>query len=133
VIWALLALLGIPIWFIAVVLIADFRNRNAVRSNPVVFEFKHKKGEGWQRGTSYARWVSDVLIVHSGIALIRSDAAQIDAVRVVGQLEPPPKGLGESPSEVLVEYSGGDSISFAVASENRDALLGPHAEHSDNA
>jgi len=69
-IWALLALLGIPIWFIAVVLLAAFRNRNHVRANPDIFEFEHRKGDGWQRGKSHARWVSDVMILHSGIALM---------------------------------------------------------------
>ncbi|MCL1693957.1 MAG: hypothetical protein M3096_09750, partial [Actinomycetia bacterium] len=73
-----LALLGIPIWLIALILIAAFKNRNTVRSNPGVFEFKSKKGDGWNRGKGYARWVSDVLIVHSGIALIRTAAAQVD-------------------------------------------------------
>ena len=55
--WALLALLGIPLRFIAVVLIAAFRNRNAVRSSPDVFEFKLKKGDGWARLKSFALWV----------------------------------------------------------------------------
>ena len=71
-IWALLALLGIPIWFIAVVLLAAFRNRNHARANPDIFEFKRRKGDGWQRGKSYARWVSDAMIVHSGIALMKA-------------------------------------------------------------
>lgn len=124
-IWALLALLGIPIWFIAVVLLAAFRNRNHVRANPDIFEFKHKKGDGWQRGKSFARWVSDVMIVHSGIALIRVDAAQIEDVSVTHTLDPAPKGLGEQAHEVLIRYSAGKTISFAVSDEYLDAMLGP--------
>ena len=96
VIWATLALLGIPIWFIAVVLIAVFRNRKTVRSNPQVYEFRRKKGDGWQRGMNDARWVSDVLIAHSGLALIRTDAAQVGSIAVLNRIEPAPKGLGES-------------------------------------
>ena len=42
------------------------------------FSYKLKKGDGWQRKKGYARWVSDVLIFHVGIALIRSDAVQVD-------------------------------------------------------
>ncbi len=61
-IWATLALLGIPIWLIAIVLVAAFRNRNKVRANPDVFEYKLKKDDGWKRKKGYARWVSDVLI-----------------------------------------------------------------------
>lgn len=55
-IWATLALLGIPIWFIAVVLIAAFKNRNAVRSNPNEFACRLKKGDGWRRKKGCARW-----------------------------------------------------------------------------
>jgi hypothetical protein len=54
-IWATLALLGIPIWLIAIVLIAAFRNRNKVRANPDVFEYKLKKDDGWKRKKGYAR------------------------------------------------------------------------------
>ena len=124
-VWALLALLGIPIWFIALVLIAAFRNRRKVRSDPSVFTFKARKDDGWRRGKVHARWVSDVLITHSGIALIRMDAAKVDAVTIRGPIEPPPKGLGESASEVCVAYAEGSALSVAVSAENLDAMLGP--------
>lgn len=124
-IWALLALLGIPLWFIAVVLIAAFKNRHAVRSNPDVFEFRIKNGDKWARRTSFARWISDVLIVHTGIALIRSEAAQVDAISVLDAIEPPPKGLGDSPTELVVTYARGETLSIAVSSEVLDAALGP--------
>jgi len=97
-IWATLALLGIPIWLIAVVLVAAFRNRNAVRSNPDEFDYKLKKDDGWQRKKGYARWVSDVLIFHAGIALIRSDAIQVEAVEALDTVELPSKGLGDKPN-----------------------------------
>ena len=122
---ALLALLGIPLWFIAVVLIAAFRNRKAVRSNPDVFAFKLKKGDSWARGKSFARWVSDVLIVHTGIALIRSEAAQVETINVLDTIEPPPKGLGDRPTELVVTYARGETLSVAVSAENIDAVLGP--------
>ena len=122
---ALLALLGIPLWFIAVVLTAAFRNRNAVRSNPDVFEFKLKNGDGWARSKKFARWVSDVLIVHTGIALIRSEAAQVETISVLDTIEPPPRGLGNSPTELVVTYAGGETLPIAVSAENLDAALGP--------
>jgi hypothetical protein len=125
-IWALLALLGIPIWFIAVVLIAVFRNRKAVRSNLDVFEFRRSKGDGWQRGMNYARWVSDVLIVHVGLALIRTDAAKVESIVLLGEIETAPKGLGEDPSEVLITFEGGATETFGVAAENLNAMMGTH-------
>ena len=124
-IWATLALLGIPIWFIAVILIAAFKNRNAVRSNQAELEYKLKKGDGWKRGKGYARWVSDVLIFHSGIALIRSDAIKVESVEALDTIELPSKGLGDNPTGLLVTYSGGETATVAVSEQNLDAALGP--------
>jgi hypothetical protein len=133
VIWATLALLGIPIWFIALILIAAFKNRKNVRSNPDIFEFKTKKGDGWARGKSYARWVSDVLIVHTGIALIRTAAAQVKAINAVGPVEPSPKGLGDHATELTLTYSGDTEFSFAVSDDDLTAALGPHRGGADSA
>ena len=132
-IWALLALLGIPLWFIAVVLIAAFRNRNAVRSSTDVFEFKLKKGDGWARRKSFARWVSDVLIVHTGIALIRSQAAQVNAINVLDPTQPVPNNPGEVPTELEVAFTNGESLSIAVSAEHLDAALGPTKRSTDSA
>ena len=132
-IWATLALLGIPIWFIALTLIVVFKNRKTVRSNPDIFEFKTKKGDGWARRKSYARWVSDVLIVHTGMALIRTAADQVAAINILGPIEPSPKGLGDRPTEVALTYSGGKEFSFAVSDEDITAALGPNQDAIDSA
>jgi hypothetical protein len=125
VIWATLALLGIPIWLIAIVLIAAFRNRNKVRANPDVFEYNLKKGDGWNRKKGYARWVSDVLIYHAGIALIRTDAFKINTVRILDTTDLPSKGLGDNPIGLEVTYAGGEMATFAVSAQNLGAALGP--------
>jgi hypothetical protein len=125
VIWATLALLGIPIWLIAIVLIAAFRNRNTVRANPDVFEYNLKKGDGWNRKKGYARWVSDVLIYHAGIALIRTDAFKINTVRILDTTDLPSKGLGDNPIGLEVTYAGGEMATFAVSARNLEAALGP--------
>jgi hypothetical protein len=125
VIWATLALLGIPIWFIAVILVAAFRNRNVVRSNPDEFDYKLKKGDKWQRKKGYARWVSDVLIFHAGIALIRSSAVQVEAVAILDTIQLPSSGLGDNPTGLLVTYAGGETATIAVSAQNLDAALGP--------
>ena len=125
-IWATLALLGIPIWLIAIVLVAAFRNRNKVRSNPDVFAYKLKAGDGWKRKKGYARWVSDVLIYHAGIALIRTDAFQISTTRVLDATVPPAKGLGEDPAVLEATYANGETATFAVSAQELDAALGPN-------
>ena len=127
-IWATLALLGIPIWLIAIILIAAFRNRNKVRANPDVFEYKLKKGDGWKRKKGYARWVSDVLIYHAGIALIRTDASQINAVRILDTTVLPLKGLGDNPTGLEVTYADGETATFAVSAQDLEAALGPNKD-----
>lgn len=124
-IWATLALIGIPIWLIAIVLLAVFRNRNKVRSNPDIFAYKLKTGDGWQRKKGYARWVSDVLIFHAGIALIRTNAFQIAATRVPTETAPPTKGLGEDPAVIEVTYEGGKIATIAVEAQKVDMAIGP--------
>ena len=131
-IWATLALLGIPIWLIAIVLIAAFRNRNKVRANPDMFEYKLKKSDGWKRGKGYARWVSDVLIYHAGIALIRTDAFQINTVRILETTDLPPKGLGDNPTGLEVTYTDGETATFAVSAQNLDGALGPNKDSRPN-
>jgi hypothetical protein len=125
VIWATLALLGIPIWLIAIVLIAAFRNRNKVLSNPDIFAYKLKAGDGWQRKKGYARWVSDVLIYHAGTALIRTDAFQIGTTRVHGETVPPVKGLGEDPVSIEVTYANGKTATIAVTAQELYVAIGP--------
>lgn len=127
-IWATLALLGIPIWLIAIVLVAAFRNRNKVRANPDVFAYKLKAGDGWKRKKGYARWVSDVLIYHAGIALIRTDAFQISTAEALDTIVPPAKGLGEKPSAIEVTYTNGETATYAVAAQNLEAALGPNRD-----
>lgn len=124
-IWAALALLGIPIWFIAVILIAAFRNRTAVRSHPDEFDYKLRKGDDWQRKKGYARWVSDVLIFHAGIALMRADAVQVSALETIDTTRLPSKGLGDNPTGLRITYVGGESVVIAVSAQNLDAALGP--------
>ena len=89
------------------------------------FSYKLKKGDGWQRKKGYARWVSDVLIFHVGIALIRSDAVQVDMVEVLDTIDLPSKGLGDNPTGLLVTYMGGGKATIAVSAQNLDAALGP--------
>jgi len=124
-IWALLALLGIPIWFIASILVVVFRNRKKVRSSPDVFEFVGPTDKGWSRRPSYGRWVSDVLIVHMGIALVRTDARQIAAVDCSAQLADPPKRINDGGVEMVLSVSGGDDIRIAVSAAGAEKAAGP--------
>ena len=120
-IWALLAFLGIPIWFLAILLIAVFRNRHQVRTRDDVFRFLQPKDDGWARSVGYARWVSDVLIVHKGPALVDTDAQQVLEVTVVGDVDEPLKKLDGDAVEM--EWAFADSPTKRVAVSRSDVEL----------
>ena len=96
-------------------LIAVLRNRKTVRSASGVFEFFNRSDKGWKRRPGYARWVSDVLIVHYGPALIRTEARRVAAVTVDGAAESSPKKLDEPASQLVFVFADETSLAVAVA------------------
>jgi hypothetical protein len=82
VIWVVLAALGIPLWMVAGARIATLRSRREFKRAPDVFAAKLRLVSGemtglkasWPRRPLYARWVHDVLLIHRGLALVRSGA-----------------------------------------------------------
>ena len=126
-IWALLALLGIPLWFIALILIAAVAQRRSIQRTDGVFRYKVRGDKGWSRGKSVANWVSDVLIGHKGIALLRSEAQQVTAVELIGPPEHPAKGLGDEVVELSFTFAGGERVDVAVAEASLATAMGPFA------
>ncbi len=96
-------------------LIAVFRNCKSFRSASGVFEFFDRSDKGWKRRPGYARWVSDVLIVHSGTALIRTEARQVVTATVDGAVESPPRKLVEPASQLAFVFADETSLKMAVA------------------
>jgi hypothetical protein len=129
-IWAVLALLGVPLWLCAAGILAlVFRNR-ALRKRhgdiPVrVLRPCHTR---WTRG--HAVWISDVF------AWRGSPAAWNEAlVPVIGVRERPAEDserkklhrLGEEPALVVLSTADGEAVTVAAAGKARAALLGPFA------
>ena len=114
-IWALLAVLGVPLWLLAVLLVAVFRNRRKVLARTDIFRFVTKTDNGWSRSAGVARWVSDVLIVHKGPALVNTDAAQVVSVDVRGQVDTPIKKLDGDDIELTWEFADSESKRVAVS------------------
>ena len=124
-IWALLALLGIPIWFIVVVLGTSISQRRQVINSNGIFSYKLRTEKGWSRGKSFARWVSDVMIRHKGIALIRTEANQVIGVEMVSPVGDPIKGLEDDPIELAFTLVAADPIRIAVAAVDVETATGP--------
>jgi hypothetical protein len=124
VIWALLAFLGIPIWFIGVILIAVFRNRRKVLARPDIFRFVEPKDDGWSRSAGVARWVSDVLIVHKGPALIGTDAQRVVSVDLGERIDEPIKKLDGDAVEMLWTFEESEAKRVAVERSQVDVARG---------
>ena len=73
-IWALLAILGVPIWLVVGVLVGIGLSRRAFKQQPGVFEINIRSAdaEKWPRRPCYGRVVSDVLVLNRGLALLRN-------------------------------------------------------------
>lgn len=121
-IWALLALLGIPIWLIVGLLIGVGMSRRAFKQQPGVFELvvRAENAEKWARSTSYGRVVNDVLIINRGAALLRTE---INAVEAVSEFDigDGPKKPADATGRLLTFYDGSHH-EVAVSREDAERL-----------
>jgi hypothetical protein len=90
VIWALLAILGVPIWLVVGVLAGALVSRRRFQAQPEVFRLKEREAEQakWPRRTAHGRLIHDVFIVNSGLALVRTTVRGIRSVTDHPQDEP---------------------------------------------
>lgn len=79
-IWALLAMLGVPIWLIVGALTGALVSRRRFRSQPEVFAVLTREhgDDAWPRRAAYGRYVHGVLLVNSGLALVRTRVWAVD-------------------------------------------------------
>ena len=125
-IWALLALIGIPVWFVLLVLVMVLYQRRVVLKRSDTFRYCARTDTGWARRKGAARWVSDVLVRHRGIALVRTLIDPVATVEVGTIAGDPPKGLGDDPLEIQLTLTGQESpLRLAVSAESRDRACGP--------
>ena len=129
-IWAILALLGIPLWFCAIAIgTVVFRNRK-LRKRPgnapvrVLIPGKTR----WSAG--HGVWVSDVFAWRGSPAAWDEDLLQVRDVIPRGadpQERKKLRRLGEHPAIATLALSDGETLDVAAGSEQRAALLGPFA------
>jgi hypothetical protein len=122
VIWALLALLGVPVWLVIGALAGALVSRRRFRSQPEVFPllFRPHDATAWPRRLSYGRYIRDVLLVNHGIALIRT------SIHTVVQAEPldideEPKKLAD-PVAWTLRLEGGEVVDIAVNASDAQHL-----------
>lgn len=133
----LLAVLGVPLWLVAGMVLGALYNRRRFTQAPETFRCKVRLVSGtgssrkttWGRMPGYARWVHDVLLVHQGLALVR--VLPIPVVEVVAG---PDKGdpaevkrLGPAPRVLLLRVDGDATVELAAGEQNERRMLGPFA------
>jgi hypothetical protein len=123
--WALLAILGVPIWLVMGVLGGVVLSRRNFQRQDGVFAF-NVRPEGaskWPRQVVYGRRVRDVLVTNRGAALVRTEFHAVDDV-VDLVLDDPPKKPADAVGR-LVTVADGRRLEIAVSksdAEDIDAL-----------
>lgn len=129
-IWAVLALLGVPLWLCALGILAlVYRNRSLRRRHGDIPVRVQRAGKSrWTRG--HAVWVSDVFAWRGSPAAWREDL-----VRVVGasarSATPEERKLlhrlGDGPVAATLTTGQDGVLRVAASAEHRSALSGPFA------
>jgi len=127
-IWAVLALLGVPLWLCAAAVLAlVYRNKSLrKRHGDIPVRVQRAGTSRWTRG--HAVWVSDVFAWRGSPAAWSEDLLEVTDARV-GVLESADlkklHRLGEHPAVVILTPAQGEPVRVAATSEHCEALLGP--------
>jgi hypothetical protein len=134
----LLAVLGVPLWLVAGMVLGALYSRHQFKQAPGVFRCKLRLVAGtvgslkatWGRATAYGRWVHDVLLVNQGLALVR--VLPIPVLEVVtGPDKADPaevKRVGPAPRVLSLRVDGGATIELAAGEPDELRMLGPFAD-----
>lgn len=126
-IWAILILLGVPLWLCALGILAIvFRNKSLrKRHGDIPVRVQRAGKTRWTRG--HAVWVSDVFAWRGSPAAWREDLFQVTDAHVAVLQPEDLKKLHRlsDPAVATLTPDVGEPVRVAVAAEHRAALLGP--------
>jgi hypothetical protein len=129
-VWALLAILGVPIWLVLGALIGGYLSRRRFLKSSGVFPMRMRPDPSedakWS-GKLHGRWIHDVMLLNTGYAKVRTQPhgckqmvgppKAIDATAV--------KGLDEPMSFVLI-LDDDSEVEIAVARNDLSLATGPY-------
>lgn len=130
-IWALLAVLGVPLWLVAGMLLAVLVTRRRITHGPGVFKARVKIGAGALPGLKekwsavHAVWVHDVLLLFKGLSRARVQPLPVAAIVQGPQplAQSQVKGLGEAPQAMRLRLDSGAEVTVAVSAASEAAVL----------
>ena len=130
-IWAILALIGVPLWLCAIgITVLVLRNRGLrKRYGDLPVRVLRSGKKRWTRG--HAIWVSDVFAWRASPAAWKEGLEQVTDASLHEHLDAETAKklhrLGDSPVVASLTLVGGVVIDVAARAEHRSALMGPFA------
>lgn len=130
---ATLAMLGVPLWLVLGVFLLAFWSRRQFTKAPGVFPCRVRailgsgKEAGWGRAKSHGRWVHDVLLLHSGLALIRYRALPVASAETPIASAEGTRFKGDAVS-IQLRLDDASVVEVAGPAEARQLLVGPFGE-----
>lgn len=114
-IWAVLVLLGVPLWLVLGAIGGTLWSRHRFRSQEGVFPLAMRApGElKWPRLPAYGRVISDVFIVNRGLALQRTLIRRVVGVDAFPVPTPSPKRVANAAGRLL-ELDDGAKLEVAL-------------------
>lgn len=129
-VWAILFLLGIPLWFILVGIVLTVARNRKLRARRGNFPARVKRPgkDRWTRGN--AIWISDVFAFRGSPATWSEDLVQVVGVSMREPSDEESHKLrhfSEHPQIATLSVADGTAYEVATAAESRVALAGPLA------
>jgi len=130
-IWAILILLGVPLWLCALGILMLYRNNRSLRLRPgnVPMRLRQAGKTRWTPG--HAVWVNDVLAFRASPAAWKELLVPVTgavAHKATATEAKKLHRLGDEKVVATLSIAGGEPIELAARAENRALLLGPYAD-----
>ena len=127
-IWALLAILGVPIWLVSGMLGVALWNRHQFKQKPGVFRLKFRQdlSAKWSFQSNYGRWVHDVLIINKGLGLVQTTTFGVQSL-IMTEISEPVKGIDNA---IVFNLKLDDETDMQIAVTNgiNELAQGPFVE-----
>jgi len=134
VIWAILAIIGVPLWLIAIALLMLFFRNRKLRKRPGNIPVRVLR-PGKKRWTSgHGIWLSDVFAWRGSPAAWREDLLQVSGVSIHSADAPEREKLhriGDDPVVASFALDEGATLKVAARHEDQSVLAGPFVQATE--
>ena len=123
-IWAALAMLGVPIWLVVGALGGALFSRHHFKAAPGVIPLLLREAgeDKWPRRLAYGRYVHNVLIVNHGLAQVRTSVHVVEHVDRLDLGDTTIKHF-DDPIAFALRLDDGDEYELAIERADNPVLL----------